>query len=87
MCRSIRTLRPVGSSGEPASDEEIAAAALQYVRKVSGYRRPSRVNQAAFEAAVGEVAESTHRLLALLAANASARPAARRRAASTGGSP
>ena len=80
-------LRPVGPSGEPASDEEIAAAALQYVRKVSGYRRPSRVNQAAFEAAVGEVVASTERLLAVLAANAPARPAARGRAASTGGSP
>ena len=72
MCRSIRTLRPVGALDEPASDGEIAAAALQYVRKVSGYRRPSRVNAAAFEGAVGEVAASTHRLLAALAANASA---------------
>lgn len=76
MCRSIRTLRPIGADARAASDEEIADAALQYVRKVSGHRRPSRVNAEAFEAAVGEVAASTRRLLATLAANA---PAPRRR--------
>ena len=60
MCRSIKRLRtPEG----PASDEEIAEASLQYVRKVSGYRKPSKRNQKAFEAAVAEVAESTRRLL------------------------
>ena len=84
MCRSIKRLR--GPEGI-APDDAIREASLQYVRKVSGYRRPSRVNQAAFEAAVGEVAESTQRLLALLAASAAARPAARGRAASTGESP
>ena len=60
MCRSIKTLRrPEG----PASDEEIAAAALQYVRKVSGYRAPSRRNTKAFDAAVTEVGRASRRLL------------------------
>ncbi|MCY4639358.1 MAG: DUF2277 family protein [Chloroflexi bacterium] len=68
MCRSIKTLRPVGDRQQPASEEEIAAAALQYVRKVSGYRRPSRANAAAFAAAVDEVSRSTSRLLASLGA-------------------
>ena len=60
MCRSIKTLR---NAEIPATDEEIHAAALQFVRKVSGYRKPSRVNEAAFERAVDEVAEATHKLL------------------------
>lgn len=59
MCRSIKTLR----APEPASEEEVRAAALQFVRKVSGYRQPSRTNTEAFEAAVAEVAASTRRLL------------------------
>ena len=60
MCRSIKTLRrPEG----PASDEEIAAAALQYVRKVSGYRAPSQRNTRAFDAAVSEVGRASRRLL------------------------
>lgn len=63
MCRSIHTLR---SSGGLASEAEIQAAALQYVRKVSGYRKPSRANQAAFEQAVEEIAHATHTLLASL---------------------
>jgi hypothetical protein len=46
-----------------ASDDEITAAALQFVRKVSGYRKPSAANEAAFEAAVAEVAASSRRLL------------------------
>jgi len=58
VCRSIKTLRDTG-----ASDEEIRAAALQYVRKVSGYRAPSRANAAAFEAAVEEIADASARLL------------------------
>lgn len=63
MCRSIKTLRGL----EPApDDEEIRAAALQYVRKVSGYRAPSRKNTEAFEGAVAEVAAATQRLLAAL---------------------
>lgn len=60
MCRSIKTLR---NAEIPAAEEEIRAAALQYVRKVSGYRKPSRVNADAFERAVEEVAEATRRLL------------------------
>ena len=65
MCRSIKTLR---TGATPASDEEIAAAALQYVRKVSGYRKPSTANEAAFEEAVAEVAEASRRLLEAVAA-------------------
>lgn len=65
MCRSIKTLR---TGAEPASDDEIAAAALQYVRKVSGYRRPSAANEPAFEAAVAEVAAASRRLLEAVAA-------------------
>ena len=60
MCRSINVLR---DGAVRAADEEIEAAALQYVRKVSGYRRPSRANEAAFEAAVAEVAAASRRLL------------------------
>lgn len=63
MCRSIRTLR--GQKPGP-SGEEVRAAALQYVRKVSGYRQPARRNAAAFDAAVEEVAAATARLLAAL---------------------
>ena len=60
MCRSIKTLRrPEG----PATEEEIAAAALQYVRKVSGYRAPSQRNAKAFDAAVSEVGRASRRLL------------------------
>jgi hypothetical protein len=60
MCRSIKTLR---RPDEPATDEEIRAAALQFVRKVSGYRAPSKANTEAFDAAVDEVAEASRRLL------------------------
>ncbi len=60
MCRSIKTLR---RAGEPATEEEIRAAALQFVRKVSGYREPSRRNTEAFHAAVDEVAEASRKLL------------------------
>jgi hypothetical protein len=60
MCRSIKDLR---RRETPASHDEIEAAALQFVRKVSGYRQPSRVNQAAFERAVAEVAGATTKLL------------------------
>jgi len=60
MCRSIKTLR---NAEIPATEEEIRAAALQFVRKVSGYRKPSRVNEAAFEQAVEEVARTTQKLL------------------------
>jgi len=63
MCRSIKQLR---NAEIPATEEEIRAAALQFVRKVSGYRKPSKVNEAAFERAVEEVAEATERLLSQL---------------------
>lgn len=59
MCRSIMKLR-----GEtPATEEEVRAAARQFVRKISGYREPSRKNEEAFEAAVEEIAGSSRRLL------------------------
>jgi len=60
MCRSIKTLR---RADEPATPEEIEAAALQFVRKVSGYRKPSRANEEAFDSAVEEIAEASRRLL------------------------
>ena len=60
MCRSIKQLR---NSEIPATEEEIRAAALQFVRKVSGYRKPSKVNQAAFDQAVEEVTQVTQKLL------------------------
>lgn len=60
MCRSIKPLR---LPDRPATEQEIAEAALQYVRKVSGYRKPSRANQEAFDAAVAEVAAATRRML------------------------
>ena len=65
MCRSIRTLR---GQSESASEEDIRAASLQFVRKVSGYRAPSKANEAPFEAAVDEVTLAVHRLLSSLAA-------------------
>jgi hypothetical protein len=58
MCRSIKTLR-----GTEPTDEEVKAAALQLVRKVSGYRKPSKANEAVFDTAVDEVAETLQRLL------------------------
>ncbi|HKG54661.1 MAG TPA: DUF2277 domain-containing protein [Anaerolineales bacterium] len=64
MCRSIKQLRNVEV---PATEEEIRAAALQFVRKVSGYRKPSRVNEEVFERAVEEVAEATQKLISSLA--------------------
>jgi hypothetical protein len=60
MCRSIKTLR---RPEEPATQEEIRAAALQFVRKVSGYRVPSRANAPAFDKAVDEISEVSSRLL------------------------
>lgn len=60
MCRSIITLRRPDST---ASDEEVRAAALQFVRKVSGYRVPSKRNEEAFVAAVDEIALASRRLL------------------------
>jgi hypothetical protein len=62
MCRSIKKLR----GEQPASDVEIEEAALQFVRKISGYRIPSRANEAPFEEAVGEIADASRRLLGAL---------------------
>ena len=70
MCRSIKTLR---GSTEPITDDDMRAAALQYVRKLSGYRTPSRANEAVFEAAVDEIATATARLLEGLVVRARAR--------------
>ncbi len=67
MCRSIKRLRqPKGSDQPPATEDEIRAAALQFVRKVSGYQRPAPANAPAFESAVDDVAAITQRLLAAL---------------------
>ncbi len=60
MCRSIKQLR---QTEQRTTDEEIQAAALQYVRKVSGYRKPSRANQEAFDRAVADIALATKSLL------------------------
>lgn len=70
MCRSIQTLR-----GEPTTDEQVAAAALQYVRKISGYRAPSVANKATFERAVDEIAQATQALLDGLVTAGSSRKA------------
>lgn len=84
MCRSIK---PLHNFDPPAADDEIQAAALQYVRKVSGSRTPSRANEAAFTKAVEEVATATRVLLDTLVTRAPARnraveaEKARRRAA------
>jgi hypothetical protein len=63
MCRSIKQLR---QPDQLPTDQEIEAAALQFVRKVSGYRRPSRANAAVFDRAVADIAASTRVLLASL---------------------
>jgi hypothetical protein len=63
MCRSIKTLR---RPAEFATDEEVAAAALQFVRKISGYRKPSQRNAPAFDQAVEDVSVATRRLLEAL---------------------
>ena len=60
MCRSIKQLR---NPNQPPAAAEIEAAALQFVRKVSGYRHPSRANQAAFDQAVADIAAATRILL------------------------
>lgn len=65
MCRSIKTLRPPAIP-EEATDDEIRAAALQYVRKVSGFRAPAAHNQEAFDRAVEAVAAATADLLETL---------------------
>lgn len=63
MCRSIKVLRDYE---KPPSEEEIEAAALQYVRKISGFRKPSRVNEETFQRAVEEVTKASRELLLAL---------------------
>lgn len=67
MCRNIKTLY---NFEPPATEEEIRAASLQFVRKVSGFTKPSKANEAAFQAAVDEIAAATGRLLDGLETNA-----------------
>jgi hypothetical protein len=67
MCRNIRTLYNIAP---PVTDDEIEAAALQYVRKISGFHSPSRANEAAFRAAVAMIAAASRDLLAALATTA-----------------
>ena len=67
MCRSIKTLY---NYEPPATEEEIVAAARQYVRKISGYQKPSAANEEAFEAAIVEVGAATRRLLKSLVTTA-----------------
>jgi hypothetical protein len=66
MCRSIKTLR---NADKPASEQEIGEAALQYVRKVSGYRAPAKRNAEAFDRAVRDIAEASQKLLDSLVTN------------------
>ena len=70
MCRNIKTLH---NFEPPATNEEVRAAALQYVRKVSGAQKPSKANQAVFERAIDEIAHVTQHLLADLVTAASPR--------------
>ena len=81
MCRNIQTLF---NFDPPATDDEVQAAALQYVRKISGFTKPSQANEEAFERAVHEVAHASRHLLAELVTNAPPKDreieAARRRA-------
>jgi hypothetical protein len=67
MCRNIRTLH---NFEPPATEEEVRSAALQYVRKVSGFTKPSQANAVVFERAVDEVAEASARLLSQLVTSA-----------------
>jgi hypothetical protein len=70
MCRNIRTLF---NFEPPATEEEVRASALQFVRKLSGFAKPSRANEAAFNRAVDEVAEAARRLLGALETNTPSR--------------
>ena len=70
MCRSIKTLR----TDVPATEDEVEAAALQFVRKVSGFRQPSKANAEAFEAAVAEIAGASRKLLDALPAGPPPKP-------------
>ena len=69
MCRSIKVLR---RPEPPVTPEEVSAAALQFVRKISGYHRPSQANERAFQTAVDEIAAASHRLLESIARRKSA---------------
>lgn len=73
MCRSIQMLR---GADPPATEAEIREAALQYVRKLSGYRTPSQANAAVFDAAVDEIAAATRSLLDGLVVTSGSKPAA-----------
>lgn len=70
MCRNIRTLF---NFEPPATDDEIRAASLQFVRKISGFSKPSHVNEAAFQAAVDDIARISERLLTALESTAAPR--------------
>lgn len=67
MCRNIKTLH---NFNPPATDDEIRASSLQFVRKLSGFSKPSKANQAAFDRAVEQVTHAAHELLASLVTNA-----------------
>jgi hypothetical protein len=67
MCRNIKTLH---NFKPPATDEEIRASSLQFVRKLSGFARPSKANELAFDRAVDQVAQAAHQLLDALVTNA-----------------
>ena len=67
MCRNIKTLH---NFKPPATDDEIRASSVQFVRKLSGFTRPSKANQLAFDRAVDRVADTAHELLASLVTNA-----------------
>ena len=70
MCRNIKTLH---NFAPPATDEEIRASSLQFVRKLSGFTKPSKANEAAFNRAVDQVTAAAHQLLDSLVTNAPAR--------------
>lgn len=70
MCRNIK---PLFNFDPPVTDSEIRAASLQFVRKISGFNKPSKANEAAFAAAIDEVAAASARLLASLETNSPAR--------------
>ncbi len=74
MCRSIKRLR---NAETPATHEDVNRAALQFVRKISGFNKPSRANAAAFQRAVEEIAEASERLLGKLGSDVSASAGAR----------
>jgi hypothetical protein len=67
MCRSIK---PLFNFDPPANDEDVRAASLQFVRKISGYRKPSKANEQAFDQAIAEIAKASAKLLALLQTSA-----------------